>query len=213
MKVGVPKEIVPGERRVALSPDGVTKLIEAGAEVIVESGAGEAASLLDSMYEKAGCKMVSDPAILYGGSDVILKLQQPVLKPVGKDELDMMSEGSVLIAFLQPLVNHELVKKLAEKKVTAFSMDAIPRIARAQRMDALSSMSSISGYKAVLIGASKLGKYLPMMMTAAATMPPARVLVLGAGVAGHARFEVHMPGLLADLRSVVARRTADVLDF
>ena len=184
MKVGVPKEIVPGERRVALSPDGVTKLIEAGAEVIVESGAGEAASLLDSMYEKAGCKMVSDPAILYGGSDVILKLQQPVLKPVGKDELDMMSEGSVLIALLQPLVNHELVKKLAQKKITSFSMDAIPRIARAQRMDALSSMSSISGYKAVLIGASKLGKYMPMMMTAAATMPPARVLVLGAGVAG-----------------------------
>lgn len=184
MKVGVPKEIVPGEHRVALAPDGVAKLIEAGAEVMVESGAGEAASLLDSMYEKAGCKLVSDPAILYGGSDVILKIQQPVLKTVGKDELDMMSEGSVLIAFLQPLVNHELVKKLAEKKITSFSMDAIPRIARAQRMDALSSMSSISGYKAVLIGASKLGKYLPMMMTAAATMPPARVLVLGAGVAG-----------------------------
>jgi NAD(P) transhydrogenase subunit alpha len=185
MKVGVPKEIVPGEHRVALSPDGVAKLIEAGAEVMIESGAGEAASLLDSMYEKAGCTMVSDPAALYSGSDVVLKLQHPVLnEALGKDELDMMSEGSVLIAFLQPLVNHELVKRLAQKKITSFSMDAIPRIARAQRMDALSSMSSISGYKAVLIGASKLGKYLPMMMTAAATMPPARVLVLGAGVAG-----------------------------
>lgn len=185
MKVGVPKEIVPGEHRIALAPDGVAKLIEAGAEVMIESGAGEAASLLDSMYEKAGCTMVSDPAALYGGSDVVLKLQYPVLnEALGKDELDMMSEGSVLIAFLQPLVNHELVKRLAQKTITSFSMDAIPRIARAQRMDALSSMSSISGYKAVLIGASKLGKYLPMMMTAAATMPPARVLVLGAGVAG-----------------------------
>lgn len=185
MKVGVPKEIVPNEHRVALSPEGVTKLIEAGAEVEVESGAGEAASLLDSMYKKAGSTLVSDTAALFRGSDVILKLQQPVFnKALGKDELDMMSEGSMLIAFLQPLVNHDLIKRLAQKKITAFSMDAIPRIARAQRMDALSSMSSISGYKAVLIGASKLGKYLPMMMTAAATMPPARVLVLGAGVAG-----------------------------
>lgn len=96
----------------------------------------------------------------------------------------MMTEGSVLIAFLQPLVNHDLLKSLAEKKITSFSMDAIPRIARAQRMDALSSMSSIAGYKAVLIGANRLGKYLPMMMTAAATIPPAKVLVLGAGVAG-----------------------------
>jgi NAD(P) transhydrogenase subunit alpha len=185
MKVGVPKEIVPDEHRVALAPDGVAKLIEAGAEVMVESGAGEAASLPDSMYEKAGCTMVTEPAALYSGSDVVLKVQQPVLnEALGKDELDMMSEGSVLIAFLQPMVNHELVKRLAQKKITAFSMDAIPRIARAQRMDALSSMSSISGYKAVLIGANKLGKYMPMMMTAAATMPPARVLVLGAGVAG-----------------------------
>jgi NAD(P) transhydrogenase subunit alpha len=208
MKVGVPKEIVPGEHRVALSPDAVAKLIEAGAEVMVEAGAGEAASLLDSMYEKAGCTMVSDPAALYSGSDVILKLQQPVLnEALGKDELDMISEGSVLIAFLQPLVNHELVKRLAQKKITSFSMDAIPRIARAQRMDALSSMSSISGYKAVLIGASKLGKYMPMMMTAAATMPPARVLVLGAGVAGlQAIATAHRLGAMVeafDVRPVV----------
>ncbi|MFC2010572.1 Re/Si-specific NAD(P)(+) transhydrogenase subunit alpha [Chloroflexota bacterium] len=185
MKVGVPKEIVPDEKRVALAPDGVKKLIDAGAEVLVEKGSGEAAFLLDGMYEQAGCTIVSDAAALYKQSDVILKLQRPVKnEALGKDELDMMKEGQVLIALLQPLVNKDLVKKLAQKKITSFSMDAIPRIARAQRMDALSSQSSIAGYKAVLIGASKLGKYLPMMMTAAATMPPAKVLILGAGVAG-----------------------------
>ncbi|MFC1949760.1 Re/Si-specific NAD(P)(+) transhydrogenase subunit alpha, partial [Chloroflexota bacterium] len=160
-------------------------LIDAGAEVLVEKGSGEAAFLLDGMYEQAGCTMVSGAAALYKQSDVILKLQRPIKnEALGKDELDMMKEGQVLIALLQPLVNKDLVKKLAQKKITSFSMDAIPRIARAQRMDALSSQSSIAGYKAVLIGASKLGKYLPMMMTAAATMPPAKVLILGAGVAG-----------------------------
>lgn len=185
MKVGIPKEIVADECRVALVPEAVAKLIDAGVEVLVESGAGEAAFLLDSMFEKAGSTIVSDTATLFRESDVILKVQRPVFnKAMGKEELDMMAEGSVLIALLQPLVNHELVKRLAQKKITSFSMDAIPRIARAQRMDALSSMSSIAGYKAVLIGANMLGKYLPMMMTAAATIPPAKVLVLGAGVAG-----------------------------
>ena len=185
MKVGVPKEIVAGECRVALAPETVTKLVDAGIEVLVESGAGEAAFLPNDMYEKNGGTIVSDTATLFGESNVILKVQQPVFnEALGREELDMMAEGSVLIAFLQPLVNHELVKRLAQKKITSFSMDAIPRIARAQRMDALSSMSSIAGYKAVLIGANMLGKYLPMMMTAAATMPPAKVLVLGAGVAG-----------------------------
>ncbi|MEE8419795.1 MAG: Re/Si-specific NAD(P)(+) transhydrogenase subunit alpha [Dehalococcoidales bacterium] len=185
MKIGVPKEIVPGERRVALAPDMVGKLKEAGADVLVEAGAGSEAYLNDGVYKDAGATLVSGAEELFKQSDVILKLQQPVKNDaLGKEELDMMKEGAVLITFLQPLVNHELVKKLAARKITAFSMDAIPRIARAQRMDALSSMSSISGYKAVLIGASKLGKYLPMMMTAAATMPPAKVLILGAGVAG-----------------------------
>lgn len=185
MKVGVPKEIAPGEDRVALSPDGVSKIKEAGVEVLVESGAGKAAFLLDDAYQQAGASLVSDTARLFKDSDVILKIQKPMLnETLKKEELDMMSEGSVLIALLQPLVNHDLVKKLAEKNITGFSMDAIPRIARSQRMDALSSMSSISGYKAVLIGANRLGKYMPMMMTAAATIPPAKVLVLGAGVAG-----------------------------
>ncbi|MAE11071.1 MAG: Re/Si-specific NAD(P)(+) transhydrogenase subunit alpha [Dehalococcoidales bacterium] len=179
MKVGVPKEIVSNERRVALAPDIVKKLIEAGVEVLVEKGAGEAASLLDSAYQEAGCKIVADAAAVYKDSDVILKVQKP--EPA---EVKMLKEGTVFITSLQPLVNHDLVKELTQKKVTSFSMDAIPRISRAQRMDSLSSMSSIAGYEAVLIGASKLGKYMPMMMTAAATMPPAKVLVLGAGVAG-----------------------------
>ncbi len=185
MKIGVPKEIVPDERRVALAPDMVGKLKDAGADVLVEAGAGAEAYLTDSVYKEAGATIVSGAEELFKQSDIILKLQQPVKnEALGKEELDMMKEGAVIIALLQPLVNHDLIKKLTARKITAFSMDAIPRIARAQRMDALSSMSSISGYKAVLIGASKLGKYLPMMMTAAATMPPARVLILGAGVAG-----------------------------
>jgi NAD(P) transhydrogenase subunit alpha len=179
MKVGVPREIVENERRVALAPDMVKKLMDAGAEVLIEKGAGASASLLDSMYQEAGAKIAGDAAALYKDSDVILKLQKPT-----DAEVDMLKEGQTLIALLQPLVNRDLVKKLAQKKVTCLSMDAIPRIARAQRMDSLSSQSSITGYKAVLIGAMKLGKYLPMMMTAAATMPPARVLVIGAGVAG-----------------------------
>jgi NAD(P) transhydrogenase subunit alpha len=185
MKVGVPREIAPDEKRVALAPDMVGKLKDAGAEVLVESGAGEAACLPDALYEKAGATLVPDTAALFKQSEVVLKVQKPLYSgALCKDELDVMTEGSVLIALLQPLVNRELIKRLAQRKITAFSMDAIPRIARAQRMDALSSMSSIAGYKAVLIGAGKLGKYLPMMMTAAATMPPAKVLVLGAGVAG-----------------------------
>jgi len=179
MKVGIPKEIVANERRVAIAPDIIKKLTDAGVEVLVEKEAGKAASLLDSMYQEAGCKIVPDAAALFSESDIILKVQKPETA-----ELDLLKEGSVLITTLQPMVNHDLVKKLAEKKVTSFSMDAIPRISRAQRMDSLSSMSSIAGYKAVLIGSLKLGKYMPMMMTAAATMPPAKVLVLGAGVAG-----------------------------
>ncbi len=142
MKVGIPKEIVTNECRVALAPDVASKLVKAGIEVLVESGAGEAAFLLNDMYEKSGSTIVSDAATLFGKSDVILKVQGPVFnEAMGREELDMMAEGSVLIAFLQPLVNHELIKRLAQRKITSFSMDAIPRIARAQRMDALSSIS------------------------------------------------------------------------
>ncbi len=185
MKAGIPREIAEYEYRLAMSPEVVRKITGAGIEVLIESGAGETAFLPDRLYEEAGCRLVGDAVTLYKESDIILKVHHPIFNDaLGVDELDMMNDGAVLIAFLQPLVNHAMLRKLAQRNITSFSMDAVPRIARAQSMDALSSMSSIAGYKAVLIGSNKLGKYLPMMMTAAATIPPAKVLVLGVGVAG-----------------------------
>jgi NAD(P) transhydrogenase subunit alpha len=176
MKVGVPKETAAGERRVALVPDGVRRLVEAGVEVLLESGAGEAAAFLDSAYEEAGARVVGD---VYGEADVVCKVQKPSEQEIGR-----LRQGQTLIAFLQPLTSPELVRALADRRVTAFSMDSIPRITRAQSMDALSSQSTASGYKAVLLAASHLGKFFPMLTTAAGTIAPARVLVLGAGVAG-----------------------------
>jgi NAD(P) transhydrogenase subunit alpha len=175
MKVGVPKETAPGERRVALVPDSVTRLTEAGVEVLAEHGAGEAASFLDGYYVKAGAEVADD---VYS-ADVIAKVQKPSQKEIGR-----LREGQTLVALLQPLTSPQLVRALAEKRVTAFSMDSIPRITRAQPMDALSSQSTAAGYKAVLLAATHLGKFFPMLTTAAGTIAPARVLVLGAGVAG-----------------------------
>ena len=179
MKIGVPKETAANERRVALTPDMVGRLVGAGLEVAVQSGAGEESFYTDDMYRDAGASVAPDASALLGASDIVLKVQGPSL-----DEVDMMPEGSALIAFLQPLTSAELVKKLAERRITGFSMDTVPRIARAQSMDALSSMSSLAGYKAVLIAANSMGKYFPMMITAAGTYAPAKGLVLGAGVAG-----------------------------
>ena len=179
MKVGIPKETAANERRVALTPDMATRLVGAGLEVSVQSGAGEEAFFTDELYTGAGATVAPDAAALLGGADVVLKVQSPSV-----EEVDMMSQGSAIIAFLQPLNNRELVKKLAERGITSFSMDTVPRIARAQSMDALSSMSSLAGYKAALIAANSIGKYFPMMITAAGTYAPAKGLVLGAGVAG-----------------------------
>ncbi len=176
--VGVPKEVAEGEARVALVPESVVKLKQAGYDVMVQSGAGGGYHS-DEAYEEAGARIGLDARQVYESSDILLKVQPP-----SPEELGMLHEGKVLIALLQPLINTDLVLALAERRITAFSMDAIPRIARAQSMDVLSSMSSIAGYKSVLIAASSLGKYMPMMMTAAGTIPPAKVLVLGAGVAG-----------------------------
>ncbi len=185
MKVGVPKEIVVGENRVALVPDAVGLLRKAGPQILFESGAGEGAFFPDRAYEAAGATIVSDPVALFTEADVVLKVQTPVLNPVlGKHEVELMREGAVLISFLQPLSHPDLVNRLVERKITSFSMDLIPRIARAQKMDALSSQSTVAGYKAVLAAASSLGKFFPMLVTAAGTIPPAKVLVLGAGVAG-----------------------------
>src|SRR6188474_1438618 len=139
MKVGVPKETASGERRVALVPDSAKRLAEAGVEVAVESGAGTAAGFLDEAYEASGAKIVGDAI---AGADAVAKVQQP-----STDEVARLGDGQILIAFLQPLVNGDLVRALAERRVTAFSMDSIPRITRAQPMDALSSQSTVSGYK------------------------------------------------------------------
>jgi len=185
MRIGVPKEVVEGENRVALVPDSVAQLVKKGVQVAVQSGAGVSASYLDAAYEKAGATIVPDAATLYAESDMICKVQRPVKHPdTGKHEVDMMRPGTTLITFFAPLVNHDLVKMLRDKGITAFSMDSIPRITRAQSMDALSSMSTVAGYKAVVMAADSMGKFFPLLMTAAGTVPPVRAFILGAGVAG-----------------------------
>jgi len=185
MKIAVPREIAPAERRVALVPETVARLVKSGSDVLVESGAGESAYFADQAYQEAGATIVSDTAELFGNADVVVKVRQPMPNVLlGEHEADLLAEGSALIAFLQPLLNPELTLDLARKRITAFSMDAIPRIARAQSMDALSSQSSIAGYRAAILAAGALGKFFPLLMTAAGTLAPSRVLVMGAGVAG-----------------------------
>ena len=179
MKVGTPKETAPDERRVALVPDTVTRLAAAALEVKVESGAGSEAFITDQAYEQAGAKIVKGPAALIGDADAVLKVQAP-----SEAEIALFKKGAVLISFLQPATQGDIVRALAAQGVTAFSLELVPRISRAQSMDALSSQASAAGYKAVLMAAGRLGKFFPMMMTAAGTVPPARVLVMGAGVAG-----------------------------
>jgi len=175
MRVGVPAESAPGEQRVALVPEVVARLASGGFEVLVEAGAGEAASFPDASYEEAGARFGSDP----WGADAVAKVQTP-----SAEETARLSEGQVLIGFLQPLTDREGVERLAARGVTAFAMESIPRITRAQPMDALSSQATVAGYKATLLAADRLPKFFPMLMTAAGTVAPAKALVLGAGVAG-----------------------------
>ena len=179
MKVAIPKERADDEHRVALTPDTATKLEAASLEVSVESGAGAGAYLTDEAYEKAGVKIVKGADSLLKDADAVLKVQAP-----GASEIGLLKSGSVLISFLQPATQADIVRALAKRGVTAFSLELLPRISRAQSMDALSSQASAAGYKAVLMAAGRLGKFFPMMMTAAGTVAPARVLVMGAGVAG-----------------------------
>ena len=167
------------ERRVALVPDTAAKLVAAALDVSVEAGAGAGAYISDEAYEKAGVKVVKAAAALLADADAVLKVQAPAVTEVG-----LLKSGSVLISFLQPATQGDIVKALAKRGVTAFSLELVPRISRAQSMDALSSQASAAGYKAVLMAAGRLGKFFPMMMTAAGTVAPARVLVMGAGVAG-----------------------------
>ncbi|NOY57612.1 MAG: Re/Si-specific NAD(P)(+) transhydrogenase subunit alpha [Calditrichaeota bacterium] len=185
MKIAVPKEIVPGERRVALVPNALGKLTKAGFEIFVEKGAGEGSCYSDKEYEEAGARIAKSPEELYKDAKVILKVRPPVVSgKKGNNELDLMPEGSVLICFLETLRNPQVAGELAKRKITSFSMDTIPRISRAQSMDALSSQASAAGYKAVLIAARTIRKFLPMLTTAAGTIPPAKVFIIGAGVAG-----------------------------
>jgi NAD(P) transhydrogenase subunit alpha len=174
----VPKETAPGERRVALVPEIVEKLAAGGFEVVVERGAGEAASFSDAEYEEAGAQ-ISAGGDLYAGVEGVVKVQKP-----SAEEVDRLPQGSILIAFLQPLTDADGVRRLGDRGVTGFALESIPRITRAQPMDALSSQATVSGYKAVLLAADRLPRFFPMLMTAAGTVPPAKVLVLGAGVAG-----------------------------
>ena len=179
MKAATPRELSHDERRVALVPETATKLIAAGLEVAVQSGAGAGAFISDDAYQQAGVKVVTHAADLLQNANVVLKVQAPL-----PSEVELLPDAALLISFLQPATQGEIVKALARRGVTAFSLELLPRISRAQSMDALSSQASAAGYKAVLIAGERLSKFFPMMMTAAGTVAPARVLVMGAGVAG-----------------------------
>jgi NAD(P) transhydrogenase subunit alpha len=178
VKIGVARETAEGEGRVALVPEVIARLKPAGIEVLVEEGAGAAAHLPDGAYAAAGAMIVST-AQLYEQAEIVVRVQKP-----SEAEMRRLHKGQALIGFIQPLIDPRSAASLAERGVTAVSLDTVPRISRAQTMDALSSQANVAGYKAALIGATSLGKYFPLLMTAAGTAPPAKVLVLGAGVAG-----------------------------
>ncbi|MCH7930845.1 MAG: Re/Si-specific NAD(P)(+) transhydrogenase subunit alpha [Proteobacteria bacterium] len=185
MKVGIPKERRPGEARVAGSPDLVKRLSAVGVEVLVERGAGDAALVPDDVLAAAGATMLPDAAGVYGDSDVVLKVRRPLTEADGgPDEVAMMKQGAVLIGMLNPFADRDQIDAYAARRLTVFALELMPRISRAQAMDALSSQSNIAGYKAVIDAAAAYKRIFPMMMTAAGSIAPARVLVLGAGVAG-----------------------------
>lgn len=184
MKVAVLKETQPGELRVAASPETVKKLIALGFDVVLESGAGTYAAMTDAAYQAAGAAIAKTAAEAAAGADIVLKVQRPSLRSEGRDEISQLKPGAMLLAMLDPHRNHSTLEALAEAKIQAFAMEMIPRITRAQGMDVLSSQANLAGYKAVLDAAAEFGRAFPMMMTAAGTVPPARVLVMGAGVAG-----------------------------
>ena len=185
MIIGVPKESYPGERRVALVPLVVPNLIKAGFEVVVEASAGVEAGYLDAIYAEKGAKVLSDRAALFGAADIIVQVLCYGSNDVtGAADVPLLRRDQILVGFLRPFGSKEIVQQIAETGVTSFSVELVPRTTRAQSMDALSSMGTICGYKAVLIAADTLPKIFPMLTTAAGTITPARVLVIGAGVAG-----------------------------
>jgi H+-translocating NAD(P) transhydrogenase subunit alpha len=182
MRLAVPMEIVPGEKRVALVPEGIPQLLKSGHTVTVEAGAGLRAGFTDEAYAEAGALIAPDARSTYADAEILLKLQRPTAGAGG--ELDMIAGETVLIGLLQPASDPAFFAEAAARNITAISMELVPRTTRAQMMDALSSQSTVAGYKAVLLAATALQKFFPMLMTAAGTVRPARVLVIGAGVAG-----------------------------
>ena len=179
MRIGAPKETAQGEARVALTPESAERLQKLGYDCLVESGAGAAASITDAAYEAAGVKIVDTAVELWSDADVIVKVREP-----SADEVEAAPDGKTLISFIWPASNEALLEKLKEKNMSVLAMDMVPRISRAQKMDALSSMANIAGYRAVVEAGNNFGRFFMGQMTAAGKVPPARVLVVGAGVAG-----------------------------
>ncbi len=187
MFIGIPRETLPGERRVAALPDTVQSMVQSGFTIGVEAGAGRGSFAADEAYAEAGAEVFADVVALYNKADVILKVKQPHFNDaVGEHEAQLLKPGSILVTFLHPAApsNHELVRTLAERNITSFTMDSVPRTSRAQRMDALTSMSTVTGYKSVLMAANHLGKFVPMIGTAIGMVKPAKFLTVGAGVVG-----------------------------
>ena len=185
MKISVPKEVHAGEQRVALTPETAGRIQKLGFDLAVESGAGDAAQFSDDAYREAGVEVVSDTKALWADSDIVMKVRQPEAHPgLGVDETELLAEGSTLISFVWPAQNPDLLEKIQGRKSTAIAMDAVPRISRAQKLDALSSMANIAGYRAVVEAANNFGRFFTGQITAAGKVPPAKVMVIGAGVAG-----------------------------
>jgi len=177
--IGVPKEVYPGEKRVATVPEVVDKLIKQGFRVAVEAGAGEGAQIADDAYRAAGADVVADRSALWHSADIVFKVRAP-----DDEELALMRDGAMLVSFIWPAQNPQLMQKLAAKKATVLAMDSVPRISRAQKLDALSSMANIAGYRAVIEAAHEFGRFFTGSITAAGKVPPAKVFIIGAGVAG-----------------------------
>jgi H+-translocating NAD(P) transhydrogenase subunit alpha len=187
MQIGIPKEILPEEKRVAATPETVQKYLALGFSVAVEAGAGEGVQITDDDYRNVGATIFTDVEEMLAATDVVLKVKQPVFNTTkNKHEVDMLREKSLLITFLHPAApdNHDMIRSLQKRNITSLTMDGIPRISRAQRMDALSSMSAVTGYKAVIMAANTFPKFIPMIGTAIGTVKPANFLVIGAGVVG-----------------------------
>ncbi len=185
MKIGVPKEVHAGEQRVALTPETAARIQKLGFDLCIESGAGAAAQFSDDAYRAAGVEVFTDTKALWAQSDIVMKVRQPEDHPtLGVHECDLLKEGATLISFIWPAQNEELLKKLEARKATVIAMDSVPRISRAQKLDALSSMANIAGYRAVVEAANNFGRFFTGQITAAGKVPPAKIMVIGAGVAG-----------------------------